>query len=100
MILTGRTVDSAEALSLGLVNRVAQREGLLAEAQRLADDILASAPIAGRYAKEAVRMGMDLTLPQGLRLEADLNILLHTTSDRAEGLQSFVERRKPEFQGR
>ena len=67
--------------------------------REVADKVLAGAPIAVRYAKEAVQKGMDLSLDQGLRLEADLNILLHSTSDRAEGLQSFLERRDPRFTG-
>jgi enoyl-CoA hydratase/carnithine racemase len=100
MILTGRIIGATQALGLGLVNRVVKSEELLAQARQLAESIVAGAPIAARYAKEAVHMGMDLTLSQGLRLEADLNILLHSTSDRAEGLQSFLERRSPGFTGR
>ena len=99
MVLTGRIVDAAAALGMGLVNRVVPKEELLGEARQLADSIIAGAPIAARYAKEAVQTGMDLSLPQGLRLEADLNILLHSTSDRAEGIQSFLERRTPNFRG-
>ena len=99
MIFTGRVLDAAEAQSLGLVSRVVKNTELLDEAGRLAEAVLAGGPIAARYAKEAVHMGMNLTLPQGLRLEADLNILLHSTVDRAEGLKSFLERRKPQFLG-
>ena len=100
MILTGRIIDAPQALGLGLINRVVKSDELLAQARQLAESVAAGAPIAARYAKEAVQMGLDLTLPQGLRLEADLNILLHSTSDRAEGLQSFLERRSPGFTGR
>jgi enoyl-CoA hydratase len=99
MIFTGRTIDAPQALALGLVNRVVKSDELLDQARQLAESIVEGAPIAARYAKEAVQMGMDLTLPQGLRLEADLNILLHGTSDRAEGLQSFLQRRSPGFTG-
>ena len=99
MILTGRKIDAKQALEIGLVNRVVPAEQLLEETSKLAENILAGAPIAARYAKEAVQKGMDLSLDQGMRLEADLNILLHSTSDRAEGLQSFLERRDPEFSG-
>ena len=42
---------------------------------------------------------MDLSLDQGLRLEADLNVILHSTSDRAEGIKSFHEKRRPKFKG-
>ena len=99
MILTGRTIDASQALAVGLVNRVVPADQLLAETRKLAENVLAGAPIAARYAKEAVQKGMDLSLDQGLRLEADLNILLHSTSDRAEGLHAFLERKDPEFSG-
>ena len=99
MILTGRTVDANQALEIGLVNRVVPADQLLDETHKLAEKVLSGASIAVRYAKEAVQNGMDLSLDQGLRLEADLNILLHNTSDRAEGLQSFLEKRNPQFTG-
>ena len=57
------------------------------------------APIATRYAKEVVLKGMDMTLEQGLRLETDLNVILQTTRDRAEGVSSFLERRDPTYTG-
>ena len=99
MVLTGRTVDSREALEMGLVDRVVQRGDVLTEAQKLAEIIAGHGPIAARYAKEAVRTGQDLSMEQGLRLEADLNILLQSTDDRAEGIRSFLEKRVPEFRG-
>ena len=100
MILTSRIIDAHQALALGLVNRVVEANELMAEVRQLADSILAGGPIAARYAKEAVRKGMDLSLGQGLGLEADLNIILQSTTDRAEGLQSFLQRRQPKFTGR
>ena len=97
MIFTGRIVSAAEALNIGLVNRVLKKDELWPQVTLLAEKITAGAPIATRYAKEAVQLGIDLTLPQGLRMEADLNILLHGTTDRAEGIKSFLERRRPHF---
>ena len=99
MIFTGRVVPASEALEIGLVNRVATGEDLWEQVAQLAKNIVAGAPIAAGYAKEAVKKGMDLALPQGLRLEADLNMLLYGTADRAEGIKSFLERRRPEFKG-
>jgi enoyl-CoA hydratase len=99
MLLTSRILDAAQALDLGLVNRVVAAGQLMVEARRWADGILAGGPIAARYAKEAMRKGMDLSLPQGLALEADLNVILQSTSDRAEGIQAFLQRRAPRFTG-
>jgi len=58
------------------------------------------APIALRYAKEAVVSGLGLPLADGLRLENDLSTLLRTTEDRVEGARAFVEKRKPKWSGR
>ena len=100
MILSGRTVDANEALAMGLVNRVVPDSESFDEAiSELTAQIIGGSPIGARYAKEAVRQGMDLTLEQGLRLETDLNVILQSTFDRAEGLKSFLEKRGPKFTG-
>lgn len=99
LILTSRIISSAEAWHIGLVNRVVPSGELARETLRLAEAIAAGGPIAARYAKEAVTAGTDLSLAQGLRLEADLNFLLHSTGDRAEGIRSFAEKRLPRFTG-
>ena len=99
LALTGRAVAAEPALTLGLVNRVVPPDLLLEETERLADSILAGGPIAARYVKEAVNHGLDLTLHQGLQLESDLSLLLHSTADRAEGIASFREKRPPRFIG-
>ena len=95
MLLTGRSVDANEALSIGLVNRVS--EDITETIAELSVQITGGSPIGVRYAKEAVGKGIDLTLEQGLRLEADLNVILQSTSDRSEGLKSFLEKRLPKF---
>ena len=99
MILTSRIIDASQALSLGLVNRVVEAGQLAEETRALADSILAGGPVAARYAKEALLKGADLTLDQGLHLEADLNVILQSTTDRAEGIQSFLEKRTPRYGG-
>ena len=100
MLLTSRPVGSGEAFNIGLVNRVVEAVQLQDETRSLADAVLAGGPIATRYAKEALTCGAELTLEQGLRLETDLNVVLQSTADRAEGIQSFLERRAPNFTGR
>lgn len=100
LIFTAKTINAEEALAIGLVSQVIPQEKLASEAEALAQTIASKAPIALRYVKEAVNKGMDLTLEQGLHLEADLYLLLHTTSDRTEGIRAFLEKRPPHFKGR
>jgi enoyl-CoA hydratase/carnithine racemase len=100
LLMTAETITAAEALEIGLVSKVVPADALAEEAQKLAETIAAKGPLALKYLKEAILKGMDMTLPQGLRLEADLYFLLHTTSDRAEGIKSFLEKRKPDYKGK
>jgi enoyl-CoA hydratase/carnithine racemase len=100
MILTGMRVPAAEALRIGLVERVVPVAELMPAAQALAGQIAGKAPIALRYAKEAVVGGLGLPLADGIRLENDLATLLRTTEDRVEGAKAFVEKRKPRWSGR
>jgi len=99
LILTAETITAEEALNIGLVSKVVSQKNLATEAEALAKTIAAKAPIALRYIKEAVNKGLDLTLEQGLRLEADLYFLIHTTADRKEGIKAFLEKRPPKFKG-
>jgi enoyl-CoA hydratase/carnithine racemase len=100
MLLTAQRLDAREALRIGLVQRVCTGVEVAAAAAETARAITAKAPVALRYAKEAIRMGMEMTLEQGLRLEADLYCLLQTTRDRTEGIRSFHRRKPPRFKGR
>lgn len=99
MALTSRLVDAQEALEIGLVSQVVEPDRVLRRSLELASAIADHGPIAARYLKEAVLKGLDMTLEQGLRLEADLSFLLQSTADRAEGIRSFLEKRKPEYKG-
>ncbi len=100
MILTGETIDAREALRIGLVSKIVQPDVLMTTAMGVAQEMASKGPIALKYTKEAVYKGMDMTLEQGLRLEADLYLLLHTTKDRTEGIQAFREKKAPKFEGR
>jgi enoyl-CoA hydratase len=100
LILTAETITAAEALEIGLVNKVVARRELADEAKALAESIASKGPIALRFIKEAVNKGLDMTLEQGLRLEGDLYFLLHTTADRTEGITAFLKKKPPKFKNK
>jgi enoyl-CoA hydratase/carnithine racemase len=100
MILTGEIIDVQEAYRIGLVNTVLPPGELMSVVTKMAQEMASKGPIALRYTKEAIYKGMDLTLEQGLRLEADLYLLLHTTQDRTKGIRAFREKKTPKFEGK
>ncbi len=97
LVLLGESVAAKRAKEIGLVTTIARNPR--AAALRLAGAIAERGPIALRFAKEAVRRSFDLPLDDGARLEHDLYALLQTTADRAEGVKSFLEKRRPRFRG-
>jgi enoyl-CoA hydratase/carnithine racemase len=99
MILTGEQIDAKEASRIGLVNKVTSSGSVLNTAMELAAEIASKAPVAVRYAREAIYKGADLTLDQALRMEGDLYLLLYGTLDRVNGIQSFKDKKKSVFQG-
>ena len=100
LILLGEEVGAAEAYRIALVSAVVPRDKLDAEAHSLAERMASRGPLALRYAKEAVRRGLDQPLDQALRYETDLTVILQSTQDRAEGVKAFLEKREPKFEGR
>jgi enoyl-CoA hydratase len=82
MILTGSKIEASEALRIGLVNKIVPISELNKTVMDIAIELASKSPISLRYAKEAINSGMDLTLEQGLHLEADLYMLMHTSYDR------------------
>ena len=100
MILTGRLLSAREALSFGLVARVVAREAWLDEAKRVAAEIAAKSPVAVRLAKEAVDAAFEAPLQAGIELERRSFFLARASEDSTEGLNAFLEKRPPDFQGR
>ena len=99
LILTAETINAREAHRIGLVNRIVEAKELPSAVSELAHTVTAKGPVALSYAKEAVLQGLDMTLEQGLRLEADLYFLLHTTRDRTKGIKAFQKKRKAKYKG-
>jgi enoyl-CoA hydratase len=100
LILTGEMITADEALRIGLVNRVVELADLLPTAEAFAKKIIANAPLAVKYAMEAIEHGMDMTLEEGLFLESTLFGLCCATEDMHEGTRAFIEKRPAKFQGR
>ena len=100
VILSGRQLTAREALAAGLLARVVAREAWLDEAKRLARDIASKGPVATRLAKESVDRAFEVPLGAGLEAERRALYLAFASEDAKEGLQAFVEKRKPDFTGR
>jgi enoyl-CoA hydratase len=100
LVATGRPFDAAEAYRLGLANRVLPQAELLPESIALGERIAANGPLAVSAALEAMVRGQNLSLSAALTLESTLFGILGSTEDMHDGLKAFLEKRKPNFQGR
>jgi enoyl-CoA hydratase len=100
LLLTGETIDAQEALRIGLVTRVVPQDQLMAEAEKLMRQILANGPVAVALTIEAVHQGIEMTLAEGLQLEANAFGLVASTRDVKEGLNAFLEKRPAQFEGK
>jgi enoyl-CoA hydratase len=100
MILNNRTLSAQEALEFGLVNRVVPVSDHLDEALKLADEIASRAPLAVRAAKKMIDASLDASLTNGLAEEKQAFYELFDTADQKEGMQAFIEKRKPNWSGK
>ena len=100
LVLTGRRFDALEAERMGLVNKVTRKKAWLTEALELAARIANRPPLAARLAKQAVLAAEETGLAAGLEQERRLYELAMATEDRVEGMQAFLEKRKPTYRGR
>ncbi len=100
LILTAEMIDAEEAYRIGLVNKVVPAPDLLAESEKMLRGILAMGPLAVRLSLEAIDQGLEMTLDEGLLLEANHFGLLAATQDMKEGTSAFLEKRSAKFQGR
>ncbi len=100
LILSGRMVDAAEALQMGLVNKVVPPDDLIPETDKMLRGIIAMGPLAIQLSIEAVDSGYDMSLDEGLLLEANHFGLLAASDDMKEGMGAFLDKRDPEFKGR
>jgi enoyl-CoA hydratase len=100
LILTGEMISADEALRIGLVNHVVESADLIHAAEGIAKKIIANAPLAVKFAMEAVEHGMEMPQEEGLFLEATLFGLCCATEDMREGTRAFLEKRASQFRGK
>jgi enoyl-CoA hydratase len=100
MVLTGKFITAEEAMQFGLVNRVVPVEMYMHETLRLAAEIAEMSPIAARLAKESVNRAYETHLDEGLHFERKNFYLTFASDDQTEGMNAFVEKRKPDFKGK
>ena len=100
MLLTGDQIDAAEALRMGLVSKVVERAELMNTALAIANRIKANAPLAVRAVKRLVYEGLDMPLPNALKVERYVWGTLRNTEDRIEGRKAFTEKRPPVYKGK
>ena len=100
MTLTGETVGAAEALDIGLVNKVVEPEELESAAMALAENIARKSPYTVKVAKRAVRAALDLPFSEGVLAERSEFVALFDTEDKEIGVSAFLERKDAEWVGR
>jgi enoyl-CoA hydratase len=93
-------IDAQEAYRIGLVNEIAPAANLIARAEAILNRIDANAPVAVKLAIDAANRGLDVSLAEGLAIEASHLAECVATADMKEGVAAFREKRKPQFQGR
>lgn len=100
LVLTGKFISADEALSYGLVNKVVPVELYMQEAVRLAKEVAAMSPVAVQMAKEAVKRSFEVPLEEGLHFERKNFYMLFSAEDQKEGMNAFIEKRRPDFKGK
>jgi len=100
LVLAGEMITAQEAHRIGLVNEVTAPADLIPRAEAIAQKIIANAPLAVQYTLEAVNKGMEMTLAEGLYLEAVLFAVACSTEDKNEGTKAFLEKRPAQFKGK
>lgn len=101
LVMSGRTINAAEAERWGLVNRTVGSSETAPSpieiGKAFMSEFVGFSLCASLFAREAVQRGMSTTIAEGLNIEADLSTLAYCTSDATEGMSAFAEKRKPEF---
>ena len=99
LIWSGRMIEADEALHLGIVSYVTEPDQLMEQARNMAQQFADSAPVAVRLTKRSIYANMDSDLREALERESSAQTIAASTKDYREGVNAFVEKRKPRFTG-
>jgi enoyl-CoA hydratase len=100
LILSGGMIDAAEAYRIGLVNEIVSADELFARAEAILQQIFSNAPVAVKFALEAVNKGLETSQAEGLVMESSFFAICAATEDKKEGTSAFLEKRAPKFAAR
>ncbi len=100
MVLTGQPIDAKRAYEIGLVNKVVPHEELMNEVKKMARILMSKSSVTLKLAKTAMDLGIETDLEIGLQIERELFAECFATEDMKEGLNAFLEKRKPNFKGK
>jgi enoyl-CoA hydratase len=100
LLLFGKMINAQEAHGIGLINKVVPGPELMESVMEMAETLAKMPPLAVRFALEAVDRGLDMSLPRALSFEADMIFQVFSTEDAHEGLNAFIQKRKPAFKGK
>jgi len=100
LLYTGKIIDAKEALNIGLVNKVVSHSQLMEEAIKIAGTMAEKSSVTLQLMKSVINKGINVDLPTALDYEIECFALCFSTEDRKEGIEAFIEKRKPKFSGR
>lgn len=100
LVFTGQPIDAKRAYEIGLVNRVVPHEELMNEVKKMARVLMSKSSVTLKLAKTAMDLGIETDLEIGLQIERELFAECFATEDMKEGLNAFLEKRKPNFKGK
>ncbi|HXY75190.1 MAG TPA: enoyl-CoA hydratase-related protein [Dehalococcoidales bacterium] len=100
LVLSGKKINAQEALRIGLINEVVPKEQVLTSAKNWAENLCQVGPLALRAGKQSMLTGREISLPEGIKLEATLFDYLLSTEDFEEGRSAFLQKRKPVFKAK